>query len=305
MTFFRRPLSLFCAIFGGIFSLLLGIYLDSVFYSLSGWSFWNVIRHPTITPWNNFVYNVNPANLAEHGLHPYYQHLVANLSQLLGPAYLLVFSSSRLGTCFISAITGVLILSVFRHQEARFLIPAVPLFLSSIEFPRRFRRQWIVAWVVFNIVMGIFMGTYHQGGIVPTQNFLARQENVTEALWWRTYNPPTWLLDGRNAHMKTTVLMGMQPESMVRKLEQAASCGASGHATKHETLLVAPDSSTFLDRFTRKNESRPLRLKRIWHHKNHLNLDDLDISTEGLWGTFERVIGRRGLTTWRVIRQCP
>lgn len=285
--------------------MLLGVTLDTAFYASGPLRLSDVFRHPVITPWNNLIYNLDSNNLAEHGLHPYYQHLVANLPQLLGPAFLLLFFVRRLDVRFISAASGVFFLSLIRHQEARFLLPAIPLFLSSVHLPRRYLRPWVAAWVFFNSIMGVFMGVYHQGGIVPTQNFLAKQDHIKEVLWWRTYNPPTWLLDGKNEHMTTTVLMGMAEDDLLSRLLQATPCGGASQESANSTLLVAPESSTFLDRLIEPQDpDGPIQLQRLWHHRRHLNLDDLDVGTEGIWGTLKRVIGRRGLTTWKVIPRC-
>lgn len=304
--FLSRPLSLLsAAVFGGL-SVLLGLCLDTAYYNTGPWSVADLVRRPVITPLNNLIYNLDPENLVQHGLHPYHHHVLGNLPLLLGAAFPLVFWRPRFGICLASAASGVLFLSLIRHQEARFLTPAVPLFLSSIQLPKRYLRSWMALWIGINVFMGLLMGVFHQGGVVPTQNFLARQHNVSEVLWWRTYNPPTWLLDGRNEHMKTTVLMGMQPESMFQAVVQATPCMRSGVGNTTDTFLVAPDSSTFLDRFTQPHEGDPLlRLRKVWQHRRHLNLDDLDVGSEGVWGTLKRVIGRRGLTTWKVDRPCP
>ena len=285
--------------------MVLGICLDTAFYQPGSWHLSRLLRHPVLTPWNNLRYNLNPENLLEHGLHPYHQHVLANLPLLLGPAYVLLACVRHVDARLLSAVSGVVCLSLFRHQEARFLLPAVPLFLSLIRLPTRFVRCWIGSWIVFNAIMGVFMGVYHQGGIVPTQNFLMGHDNVQEVFWWRTYSPPTWLLDGKNERLKTTVLMGMSPEAMIDRLIQVTRCDGSSQSTAmNATYLVAPESSTYLDQFGPRKQGGTIELERVWNHRRHLNLDDLDWGREGVWGTIKRVIGRRGLTTWKVIRSC-
>ncbi|KAK6522302.1 alpha 1,2 mannosyltransferase [Arthrobotrys megalospora] len=126
-----------------------------------------------ITPLNNIAYNSQTENLAQHGLHPIYTHILVNLPQLLGPAILpLIFTIINWGSKdgkeeeelsrgrsggglkkgslweyipLQSAASGILLLSFIRHQEARFLIPAVPLLLSSISLPKAkvWKRRWM------------------------------------------------------------------------------------------------------------------------------------------------------------------
>lgn len=277
------------------------IVLDTAFYRPEIETFRDVLSHPVITPLNNFLYNALPENLAQHGLHPIYQHVFANLPLLLGPAFLLLpffyYRTIRL----VSALSGVFVLSLFPHQEARFLIPAVPLFLSSIKFPAKFARHWIAAWVVFNLALGILMGTYHQGGVVPMQIHLAAQDDIKLAFWWKTYSPPIWLLDGKSQKMNTTDLKGGDADWMVRVLLTSVSCKKRDDGV----VLIAPGSATFLDQF--QNELSPTKdlvLEPQWTYRRHLNLDDIDIPTDGIWGTLQRVVGRRGLVLYDVKRRC-
>ncbi|KAI9721525.1 MAG: hypothetical protein M1812_002287 [Candelaria pacifica] len=259
---------------------------------------------PVITPLNNLLYNLETKNLAQHGLHPYYQHIVANLPQLLGPASLLLFTIPTFTLPLVSAISGIAVVSLFRHQEARFLIPAIPLILASVRLPQKFTRSWLAAWVVFNAVMGVLMGVYHQGGVIPTQFYLANKEDATQAFWWRTYSPPIWLLNGKNDRLQTTDLMGLQPELMITRLGDAATCSGQKDNTSEGTYLVAPRSSTFLDQYTIDKANPDLTFEEVWTYRNHLNLDDLDFAADGILPTVERVVGRRGLTAWRVSKRC-
>ena len=49
---------------------------------------------------------------------------------------------------------------------------------------------------------------------------------------------------------------------------------------------------------------RDIVLEEVWRWSRHLNLDDLDVAGEGVWGTVRRVVGRRGLVVRRVRRVC-
>ncbi|KAI9817285.1 MAG: alpha 1,2 mannosyltransferase [Thelocarpon impressellum] len=304
--FARKPFSLLSIIISGALTTFVAIYLDTTFYNAGAVTFTTVFRNPVITPLNNLLYNSDSKNLAAHGLHPHYQHFVANLPQLLGPAFLLLFTP-RYTLRLASAVFGILVLSLAQHQEARFLIPAVPLILSSVRVPTKHVRGCIAAWIGFNAVFGVLMGVYHQGGVIPTQMFLAGQQDATDALWWRTYTPPIWLLDGKNEELTTKDLMGMSPDLMMDTLGRKATCRDMKPQQKKGTYLIAPESSTFLDRYTSDANAtgeEALHFERKWHYRNHLNLDDLDVAADGLWQTLKRVVGRRGLTAWRVTKMC-
>jgi GPI mannosyltransferase 4 len=98
---------------------------------------------PVITPWSNFKYNVNALNLAEHGLHPPWTHLLVNLPCLLGPSLLIPVIAAQpvrmsikqlLGDiCFLCSVSGLILLSSRPHQEFRFLLPIIPLLLVSLS----------------------------------------------------------------------------------------------------------------------------------------------------------------------------
>jgi phosphatidylinositol glycan class Z len=283
----------------------IGLTLDTAFFSPS-FRLRDVFLHPVITPLNNLTYNMSTANLALHGLHPYYQHIIANLPQLLGPAYLLLIFNARRNLLLASALSAIAILSLFQHQEARFLIPTVPLILASVDIPRRIWKPWVASWVIFNVAYGIMMGVYHQGGVVPAQLYLAGLQDATRAVWWKTYSPPTWLLDGRNFQMDTRDLKGLAPELMIDELLSAAPCRRTSTFFKKNdssTYFVAPDSSAFLQQLT-QTDDHSVELTHVWSHRKHIGLDDLDIGGDGLFNTLKRVVGRRGLSVWRVARKC-
>lgn len=341
-----RPLALVTLVaFGGLFALL-AIITDTLFYrpslSLSSSSVLDALRHPVITPLNNFRYNADTRNLATHGLHPRHQHFLANLPQLLGPAFVALalapFIRSRTGIAVdlrnkraVAALTGTMILSIFPHQEARFLIPCVPLLLSCLR-PLR-SRVFLVAWIVFNAAMGFLMGIHHQGGVIPTQLAIpsivssppsplsdSPGSNTLNATvyWWKTYPPPRWLLGGSQdqnepSSITTIDLMGIPGSDLVRELDKSVphDCPSSSSSSSPTTAvyLVAPNSATYLDQFTLSSPSSSsdttpssLSLLHQWSYPKHLNLDDLDFAEDGILPTLRRVVGRRGLNVWLVTR---
>jgi phosphatidylinositol glycan class Z len=271
--------------------------LDTSFYRPDIDTILAAIRNPVITPLNNFVYNSATENLSKHGIHPLYQHVVANLPQLLGPAYPLLFFYYRRSFRLYSAVSAIVVLSLFPHQEARFLTPAIPLLLSSVRLPNRFGREWIASWVVFNVVMGLLMGTYHQGGVVPAQIHISTQRDITHAFWWKTYSPPIWLLDG--SKVQTFDLMGQPFLDVDAVLKTAVACGPADQGI----VLAAPASAVALDGLV-NGTKRGIFLRERWRYSRHVSLDDMDFEDDGVLGTLGRVFGRRGLVLWNVGRNC-
>ena len=309
-----RPLALATTLVSASITAALAITLDTAFYTPHSISWSDLVSNPVITPLNNIKYNVQPENLARHGLHPWYQHFLFNLPQLVGPAIILLFSRPQPSLRLFSAISGIFILSMFEHQEARFLLPSVPLILSSIRLPRHHMalRLWVLAWAIFNLFFGALMGVYHQGGVVPAQVFMSSQPDATNAVWWKTYSPPVWLLNGKNEVLQTHDVMGMHGDVLMEKLTHLATCDTPADRRNSEylkekngTYLVVPSSTTWLDRYLPNKGLDGLRFREVWRHRRHLNLDDLDFREDGLWNTLSRVVGRRGLVAYRVTKSCP
>lgn len=146
------------------------------------------------------------------------------------------------------------------------------------------------------------MGVYHQGGVVPAQIWLGQQRDLTakfsEVLWWRTYSPPIWLLD--HNPVQTTDLMGVPLPTLQRHI--TTSLGSECDPDR-SIGLVAPFSSVELDTIFSADE-QGLELEELWRYSRHVNLDDMDVAGDGVWGTLTRVVERRGLIVWRVKRRC-
>lgn len=248
---------------------------------------------------NNLLYNSKTSNLALHGTHPLYQHFVINLPQMLGPAFVLLFLRPRSTIALASGLSGLVCLSLFPHQEARFLLPAIPLFLSTVRLPPRYTKIFVVVWIGFNAILGVMMGIYHQGGVVPAQMFLETQPSVAKMFWWKTYSPPTWLLGKQNEIATTIDLMGLNSARVVDRI-----CSSSWELPDDKDIvLVAPRSALFLDQFLTSRLSANnsgMQLQEIWNTSRHLNLDDMDFGDDGVLPTLQRVLGRRGLVVWKV-----
>ncbi|KAJ2557884.1 alpha 1,2 mannosyltransferase [Coemansia sp. RSA 1933] len=165
---------------------LLIMVADSAYYgSLNG----RVPGHLTCTVLNNLRYNSRAANLATHGLHPWYLHVVASLPILFGPLYLLglrrLWTAIRRHhphndhgclslTALWSATMGVAVLSLVPHQEPRFLLPALPaIVLATWRWHRLLPAVFWHSWAIYNMVLALIYGTVHQAGVVPAMRFLA------------------------------------------------------------------------------------------------------------------------------------
>jgi phosphatidylinositol glycan class Z len=308
----NRPFSFVFLFAAALFTAFVAICVDTAFYTPGEFHFAKVFENPIVTPINNFLYNSNPANLAQHGIHPWYQHGLINLAQLLGPAFPLLFFLRRthVNSMLVSAVSGIAILSLVPHQEARFLLPAVPLILSSIQLPGpRFRKAWIAAWILFNLAMGFLMGVYHQGGIVPAQMHIAKtNEVVSNAFWWKTYSPPIWLLNGKNENLTTVDLMGIPHDQMLERVEEVLPHCRTRTPPKIDgvgaTYLIAPRSANIQESYLDNSTQEEVTLYEVWNYRQHLNLDDMDFENDGVWKTISRVVGGRGLVIWRVSKNC-
>lgn len=96
--------------------------------------------------------------------------------------------------------------------------------------------------------------------------------------------------------------MGIPFPALQMQVENAL--GSECNANK-SVGLVAPYSSMEIDHWIAKStEDQAFSFEEIWRYSQHLNLDDLDIGEEGIWGTLGRVVGRRGLVVWKVGREC-
>ncbi|CRK30712.1 hypothetical protein BN1708_015841 [Verticillium longisporum] len=105
--FYNRPSSFLVMAFAGLATASLAIGIDTAFYLTDPITWTDLVSRPVITPINNLLYNMAPENLAQHGLHPWYQHLLANIPQLLGPAAVLLFTQPHLSLRLYSAISGI------------------------------------------------------------------------------------------------------------------------------------------------------------------------------------------------------
>lgn len=109
-----------------------------------------------------------------------------------------------------SLVIPVALLSLFPHQEARFIIPSlIPLvylygnYLFDNEadelWTKRLKRVCLYSWYVINILLTVFFGFIHQGGIYSFTNNLYYEIKKTygvhtHVITTHSYSIPTYLL---------------------------------------------------------------------------------------------------------------
>lgn len=243
---FVRPTFLFFAVFGAIIysvhllinrqqfvvQMILGLLTlitfgllaavaDSLYFSC------NKNFEFILTPINLIIYNLDELNLRLHGEHPRYLHLLVNCPLLFGPLSLVfVFAtfliakqtyyaseykdnvqSNRVILQLVGSLfTALLLLSYFKHQEPRFLVPIItPMCLVSSWFlikQKQILKPFMFVWLIFNALMVTWFGFVHQGGIIPSLSYLnnkIHQRTQTpctqyKILFWYTYMAPSHLL---------------------------------------------------------------------------------------------------------------
>lgn len=237
------------------------ISIDKIYYNIPSW-------YNSITPLNNLVYNSNVSNLSNHGLHKLYTHVLINYPQLIGPLIFLLppFNNKYVSTIFYqSFISGILVLSLLPHQELRFLLPSIPLLLSSFSFNKnsKISKYILKIWLLFNTILIIFYGLFHQAGLIPAINYLNSSEYLkgTKIYWFNTYPPPTFLI---NSNFENVNLMGFSIDSVVSEIE----------LNSKPSIIVTPSNS--IDRL--KFNSKSIEIQ--WHTLWHLDLDHFDFDNE-------------------------
>ncbi|XP_062611081.1 GPI mannosyltransferase 4-like [Saccostrea cucullata] len=218
-----------------------------------------------VTPLNFIKYNTDPNNLSSHGRHPLYTHLVVNLPILFGPSVvimlvevkrLLLRQSPSLRCVLLSFVmVPVIILSMFPHQEPRFLIPVLPLVVllcSSTLQSVPYRKLFFSLWCIFNITCTLFYGVFHQGGVIPLLSYIEKHTHDPPAVFthqdrlffFHTYMPPRSLLLSNSSLEQIMDLQGSSMEKLVDDIR-----------TQHsgDSYVVLP--GTQLEEFSQQNIS--------------------------------------------------
>ncbi|NWV38089.1 PIGZ mannosyltransferase, partial [Grantiella picta] len=211
-----------------------------------------------VTPFNFLSYNLNPHNLALHGSHPRITHFIVNGVMLFGILHILAIGAGfRMlkkyvhQLILVRGLPGLLVhsegspvlllfyffplafLSLFSHQEPRFLIPLIlPLVLFSAS-PNR-AVKWKLLIVLFNLLGSLLFGCLHQGGLIPCLFHLEQLIHSPASsshprhytlLFAHTYMPPRSLLNIKKTDMHVEVIdmAGSGEETLCQTVQQRAS----------------------------------------------------------------------------------
>ncbi|KAK4878258.1 hypothetical protein RN001_010764 [Aquatica leii] len=207
-------------------TVLFFVVVDSFYFGYLTWGEIGVlavsINNFVVTPWNFVKYNINPTNLAQHGLHPHYVHALVNIPLLFGVLALTFYSNiadlctsltrskyhylpsvrSIRGLMTASILFPLALLSIFPHQEPRFLIPIVlpmmylyaPAILpedvhtvakSASTRPNPAKKvhksySLFKLWLGFNALCVLFYGFVHQAGVYRFVSDLSNQIRTTD-----------------------------------------------------------------------------------------------------------------------------
>ncbi|KAI7869953.1 Alg9-like mannosyltransferase family-domain-containing protein [Spinellus fusiger] len=270
-----------------------------------------------LTPLNNMLYNVNIDNLELHGLHPRYLHLLVNFPMLFGPlAIASVFSvvdhvtvaykdafSRVYYVALLTVATSMAGLSIFPHQEARFLAPMLVSLIILYTWNRtRLPVMFWITWIMFNIITTFVFGVLHQGGLVPTLSYLQQQYTgiqgceqtpvggltchldfkakkprsdynvTTHFVFYKTYMPPRHLLAYPTLWKDTILnLRGGVPLNQYHRHRNIIDFVPSDEINTFErTLLIAPELADLP-----VLEGRRYYL--LTRYNPHINFDHIDL----------------------------
>ncbi|CAM4718406.1 GPI mannosyltransferase 4 [Lepidochelys kempii] len=220
-----------------------------------------------VTPFNFLRYNLNPHNLAQHGIHPRFTHFVVNGIMLFGILHILAISvglemlkinirqlswirlhNHRPPTMLVLAkgnptllsfyFVPLAFLSLFSHQEPRFLIPLIlPLVLLITQQNRTLKWKPII--IIFNVLGALLFGCLHQGGLIPCLSHLEQLIHSPESLnhpthytllFAHTYMPPRFLLsiNKRDPLVEIIDMAGTEENTLCQTLGQLANNIACG-----------------------------------------------------------------------------
>ncbi|EMR09380.1 hypothetical protein PNEG_02327 [Pneumocystis murina B123] len=298
----KRPKIIFSIIKSFMLMFFIFILIDSFYYANG----YRVI----ITPLNNFKYNSKYINLQKHGIHSYWTHFLINVPILLGPAIILpiIVKNIKFNLYLISSVLYILILSLFPHQELRFLLPVFPLliiYLSSLGNIRKkkIRYLFIFSWIIYNIFFGIFLGFFHQHDVISIIFFLKKylvNDSSANVVFWKTYPPPTWLfLDPPDSKIIFSHLIGYSVNNVLDYLSIKKQNGVKSIFI-FPTLLIEKLPCVF-EELRNSSCKTNVTLRQIFKTSYYIGLDDSDFINNNIFFVLMDLIRKKGLVVCEVI----
>ncbi|XP_053404638.1 GPI mannosyltransferase 4-like [Mercenaria mercenaria] len=310
---------------GVIFSFIF-VTMDTVYFSgmeisslltLNGWR--KVLENCAITPLNFFLYNSMATNLATHGYHPFYVHFLVNMPLLFGPMlvyltrhvikeFLILLNVLRKdnagfqenksipvevklrndfkGMLWIFIFFPTVVLSCFPHQEARFLIPLLPLVVISVViFSKKLGKIFWTIFIIFNVLFSVVFGALHQGGVIPslmrlqklTATEFKKNENISiRLIFSHTYMPPKHVLLTQNPNLELKDLKGSNFQTVFAEIEKHkkldSSFTSSTKSIKGKKIFIVLPGTLVTEFKARCNES--ISIKSEMKFFPHLSFED-------------------------------
>jgi GPI mannosyltransferase 4 len=223
------------------------VLVDSLYFSGDGGP-----AQLVVAPLNNLLYNLDPANLAKHGLHPRYLHALVFVPLMLTALAVYSYGDAlrAIVTRSLDARTALLLACIMfplaaisraPHQELRFLLPLVApaaiLGASRLCASRRQRG----AWLLVNLALFVLYAGMHQAGVSRALAWcheryvsIGGNDASMSVLFYETYMPPRHLaaIDSAFA-LRIDDLPADSLSAAIEALRQAA-------ASAHHAFLVCP-----------------------------------------------------------------
>ena len=221
-------------------------------------------------PAHNFiVYNIDSGNLSQHGCHPWYAHMAWHLPMLLGPLYflfvkdllsMLLFVNGRRPTdvLYATVLLPLILLSCSVHQEARFLLPVLPIVIvCCAKSPVVQCRTFCALTLLFNVLAFILFGWLHQGGVYPIlsrlhghlQQVQMTETSSTRSIHYHLYSLSSYMLPRHLLFVENAGSVKLHVDDMIghqndvpalhNKLKSTHSVCRKGHYRCRYLVLVS------------------------------------------------------------------
>ena len=293
-----------------------------IYENIVNYRFEEFVRSLVITPLNFAIYNTKTSNLANHGLHPPYFHMLVSVPMafsILGIfAYLDFFQKTKQGMkslfkptnkpvvnvfdglCLLTFIIPLVGFSLIPHQEPRFLIPSlIPLcYLYANRVTSR--QNLFIVWIVLNVILIIFYAFIHQSGVIRgvldlSQLIARRAEETIDIVFCRHYLAPRHLLNipKNSTNIRIHDISVLELTDLDIKFNEIKAQNIT------DFYLMIPSCLTkqLKDLFTRH---RIQEYKLVNQYFPHFTGEDIESSINILTTSFESIRNAFSLNIWKV-----